>query len=242
MSPWGDTKKTEESPQERDARVSQMIRERSKAPVSPICLAIYGHDGTCKSAACLDVRTPEEIEQHKQVFVIDIDASAAPLHEAYWNKDPDITIFDPNEIDIETGDIDWLGTYDNVKDVARYLRLHEHEMNLKAVVIDGLDTFFKCCEHRMRLKDLKISSTARPDSMFAWGIRNAYFLNVIKLIKGMRCDRLFTTHMRPEKGWETHADGSRTLVIKSWDPYWESTTPNLLSQKLHVERIEEGKI
>jgi len=229
-----------ETPAERLEKLKDKIREQQQAPVSPINLAIYGHDGTTKSGTCMDVRTEQDIKEEKNVFVIDVDGSAGPLWEHYWNRDPHIIIYDPNEINEETGEIDWIKTYQNMHDVARYLRLEEKNLNLRAVVIDGLDTFFKVCEHKMRIADLKIGATARID-MFSWGIRNNDFLTVVKLIKGLRCDKLYTTHLKPEKEWVVGPDGSKTLATTDWHPYWESTMPNLLFQKLKAERIEEEK-
>jgi hypothetical protein len=244
MSGWVDALgQKKETAEERLQRIKGMIREQQQAPVSPINLAIYGHDGTCKSGACMDIRTEADIAAERNVFIIDVDGSAGPLWEHYWKKDSHIIIFDPNDINEETGEIDWIRTYQNMHDIARYLRLEEKNLNLRAVVIDGLDSFFKGCEHKMRIADLKVGATARID-MFSWGIRNNDFLTVVKLIKGLRCDKLYTTHLKPEKGWEVGPDGSKSLVTTNEYPYWESTMPNLLFQKLKAERIEEqnGKI
>ena len=232
-------KKDERSPEEKDKEISDWIGVQQKVAVSPINLVMYGLDGTCKSGACMDTR--EATEMDKKVFVIDIDGSAAPIKEEYWSDDENIMVVDPVEI-TEGGDIDWIGSYNRILDVCKWLRKHEAELNLKSVVLDGLDTLLKICEYKMKVEDLKVNPQARITDLWSWQFRNSAFLLVVKLIKGLKCDRFYTTHLKELKGWVTQSGQGKTLATTGYIPEWERSTPNLMFQKLSAERVEKGKV
>lgn len=232
-------KKVKKSPKERDEEIGSWIQAQQKVEVSPINLVVYGKDGTCKTGACMDIRSEEEMD--KKVFVIDVDGSAAPIREEYWGGDENIMIVDPIEI-TEEGDIDWIGSYNRILDVCKWLRKHEAELNLKGVVLDGLDTLLKICEYRMKVEDLKVNPGARITDLWSWQFRNSAFLLVVKLIKGLKCDRLYTTHLKELKGWVTEAGKGKSLAVTGYTPEWEKSTPGLMFQKLSAERVEKGKI
>lgn len=232
--------KPEISPEEKDKAMSDWIQGQQKVPVSPINLICYGWDGSAKSGACMDIRG--EDEQDKTVFVIDVDGSASPIHLKYFDRDPKIIVVDPIGIAEETGDIDWVGSYQRILDITRYLRKKETELNLKGVVIDGLDTLLKICEMKMKLEDLRVNPQARVTDTWSWGFRNSAFLLIVKMIKGLKCDRLYTTHKKYLTGWTSTPEGGRTIAITGETPIWEKTTPNLMFQKLKMERVEKGKL
>ena len=231
-------KKDERSPEEKDKAISSWITAQQNVEVSPINLVMYGKDGVCKTGACIDIR--EDNEMDKKVFVIDIDGSAAPIKEEYWHNDENIMIVDPTII-TEEGDIDWIGSYNRTLDVCKWLRKHEKELNLKGVVLDGLDTLLKTCEYKMKVEDLKVNPGARITDLWSWQFRNSAFLLVVKLIKGLKCDRFYTTHLKELKGWVTESKG-KTLATTGFTPEWEKSFPNLVFQKLSAERIDKGKV
>jgi len=231
-------KKDERSPEEKDKEIGSWIEAQQKIEVSPINLVVYGLDGVCKTGACIDIR--EDNEMGKKVFVIDVDGSAAPIKEKYWCDDENIMIVDPTVI-TEEGDIDWIASYNRILDVCKWLRKHEVELNLKGVVLDGLDTLLKIAEYKMKVEDLKINPQARVTDMWNWQFRNSAFLLVVKLIKGLKCDRFYTTHLKELKGWVATSKG-KTLATTGFTPEWEKSFTNLVFQKLSAERIDKGKV
>ena len=237
MSSWDKVngKKDKKSSEERDAEIGNWISAQQKVEVSPINLVVYGWDGTGKTSVCMDIR--EKGEEEKKIFIIDVDGSATPIHCHYFHNDPNIIIVDPIELS-EAGDVDWVASYNRILDVVKYIRRHEATLNLKGVVLDGLDTFLKICEMRMRIEDLKINPNVRITDMFSWYLRNSAFLIVVKLIKGLKCDRLFTTHLKETKGFVSGSSGGKTLATTGEVPIWENTFPNLVFQKLEMARIE----
>ena len=192
------------------------------------------------SGACIDCRSEDELD--KKVFVIDLDGSATPIKEAFFADDDNVIVVDPFELDSE-GEIDWVATYERTVEICKYLRRHEAELNLKAVVLDGLDTLLKDCEIRMRIHDLKMKKDSlQKIDTFDWQYRNAAYLLVVRLIKGMKCHRFYTTHMKELKGWVPAPGGGKTLGVLGEKPNWESSTPNLMFQKLFLEKSENKKI
>lgn len=241
MSSWDKVngKKDKKSPEEKDKETGDWIKTQQKTEVSPINLVVYGLDGTTKSGICMDIREANEMD--KKVFVIDIDGSATPIKEAYWGNDENVIVVDPIEI-TEGGDIDWISSYNRILDVCKWLRKHETELNLKGVVLDGLDTLLKICEYKMKVEDLKVNPQARVTDLWSWQFRNSAFLLVVKLIKGLKCDSLYTTHLKELKGWVTEAGKGKTLAVTGHIPEWEKSTPGLMFQKLSAERVEKGKV
>lgn len=222
-----------------DEDVEQWIRESQDTPAqSAICCAIQGLDGTAKSGIVLDCREQEEIDEHKKIFVIDVDGSVGPLKAKYWGNDPDIIIIDPVVID-ENGHIDFINTYGKILANVRYLRRHENELNLAAVSLDGLDVLLKSCEKVMREVDLKLDPDAKVKDQWDWGFRNERFLEPLIILKRMKCRRFFVTHLKEKKMFLVDPKTrQKSLQTIGFDPVWESTTPNMMFQRIEMTRVE----
>jgi hypothetical protein len=204
---------------------------------SAICAVFYGHDGTGKSGACLDCRTEDEVKQGKKVIVIDLDCSAGPLKMKYFEGDPNIKVIDPIEM-LPDGNIDYVSTYNKILAVIRYIRSNEKELNLAAVVLDGLNTLLKVCEYVMRYENLQVDPDAQIKDRWQWAIRNRKYLVPVILIKRLHCKKLFTTHLKELKQYM-----SGQLIHLDWVPDWEKSTPGIMFQRILMERKEvEGNV
>ena len=213
------------------AEVKQMFDDAAKdIPESAICAVMFGHDGTTKSGVCMDCRSAEEIKAKKQVLILDLDGSAAPLKMKYFKGDPNIKIFDPFML-MPDGDIDYVATYNKILAIVRYIRTNEAELNLAAVVLDGLNTLLKICEYVMRYESLKVDPDAQIHDRWQWAMRNRRYLVPVILIKKLHCKRFFTTHLKELKNYS----GSQ-LIHMGWVPDWEKSTPGIMFQRVMLER------
>jgi len=182
------------------------------------------------SGVCMDCRTEEEIEQGKKVVVFDLDGSAGPLKHKYFDDDENIVIFDPMVLD-DQGDIDYVSMYNKMMMMTKYLLENQYELDLKAVIFDGLDKLLKCCEFVMKFEDLKINPDARVGQQWDWGRRNRRYYQLLELVKKLDCDRFFITHYKDKKNWSA---GSTEVVGKEID--WHDQTGGMMFQKIEMSR------
>jgi len=207
-------------------------------PPSPICAALIGYDGTGKTGVALDCWTEEAIKQGKRVVIIDLDQSAAPIINSYHN-DKNIVLADPTILDY-AGDIDYVSTHNKLMAIVGYLVTNQKEANLHAVIMDGLDTLLKIHEYVMRYLDLKTDPDTRVDS-FDWGKRNRRYFTVIQLLKKMRCEKYYTTHIKDEKDWGYDANSKKakkTLKKTGEKVVWQDATPGHMFQIVRMEKRE----
>jgi len=217
------------SPQDIAAELEQAGEDIEE---SNICCVFYGHDGTTKSGVCMDCRTPEEIKAGKQVIIIDVDGSAAPLKMKYFKNDKNIKVLDPIEL-LKDGNIDYVSTYNKILATVRYIRENEANLNLAAVVLDGLNSLLKTCEYVMRYESLKVDPDVQIKDRWQWAIRNRRYLVPVILIKRLHCKRFFTTHLKELKQYV-----GTQLVHLDWLPDWEKSTPGIMFQRVELTRIE----
>ena len=239
---WGKSKDVLQSEAEKSkpktftaAEIEGIIKGQSKKKEdsSPVCMALYGHDGIGKSGVCLDSRLPAEIEAGKQVIVLDLDGSCGPLKMKYFPNDDNITVIDPFELDT-TGEIDYVTSYNKLLAMVKYIYEKQESLNLAAVALDGLDTLLKTCEYVMRYEDLKIDPQVQIKDQWQWANRNRRFLVPIFMLRRLKCRKLFTTHYKEVK---KYAGGQLTHV--GWVPDWEKSIPGVMFQKVLCERIGE---
>jgi len=197
---------------------------------SNICMVLYGDDGVGKSGAVLDCRTDEEITEGRKVIVIDIDASCAPLKAKFWKDDDNVIILDPTTLQAD-GTIDYVTTYNKLLALIRYITDEQDEMNLQAVVLDGLDSLLKMCEYVMRYEDLKVDPDTQIKDQWQWTRRNRRYNTVVILMKHLRCDRYFTTHLKEIKEYR-----GGQLSTKEKVPDWEKQTPGIMFQRVLLTR------
>ncbi|MFW6121061.1 MAG: hypothetical protein ACOC80_09220 [Petrotogales bacterium] len=203
---------------------------------SAICAAVYGWDGTGKTGACLDCRSGEEIEQGKKVVIFDLDGSAGPLKKKYFDDDENIIIFDPLTLD-DRGEIDYVSMFNKILTFAKFLYKNERKLNLKAVILDGLNKLLKTAEHVMRYEDLKVNPDARITDQWQWSRRNRRYYTVLELLKKLNCDRFFITHYKEKREYQS---GELKTVGKDID--WHRQTSGVMFQKIRMSRQEVDDI
>jgi hypothetical protein len=235
---WGKTKSSLQTEAERskpktfssaDAK-ALLSGQQTKIEQSPVSMVLYGHDGVCKSGACLDSRFEDEIKAGKKVIVIDIDGSCGPLKMKYYPNDDNIIIVDPFEIG-DDNEIDYVTTYNKLLAIVKEIYDNEADYNLACVALDGLDTLLKMCEYVMRYEDLKIDPQARLKDQWQWANRNRRYNVPIFMLRRLKCRKLFTTHYKELK---TYAGGQLTHM--AWTPDWEKATPGMMFQKVELRR------
>ena len=197
---------------------------------SNICMVLYGEDGVGKSGAVLDCRNEEAIKAGKRVIAIDLDASCAPLKAKFWRNDDNVIVLDPTSLSPD-GTIDYVTTYNKVLAIIRYISDEQDNMNLQAVILDGLDTLLKTCEYVMRYEDLKVDPDVQIKDQWQWTRRNRRYNTVVILLKHLRCDRFFTTHMKEVKEYK-----GGQLSTKDKVPDWEKQTPGIMYQRVLLKR------
>lgn len=255
MCAWENVKLDGGKPEKEDKplyskeEIEKWIKDGKERSSSFICCGLHGSpegedikidigDGTGKSGSAIDCRTKEDIEAGRVVFVIDVDGGCGEIKEKYFDGDENIIIFDPfDDSFTKDGDIDESAVYNKIKTMLTYLYENQDEMNLHAVILDGVDSMQKTCEGKMREEDLKINKNARLNNSFSWGIRNQYYRDVMTLMKKLRCHRFFITHIKDKREFVNNE-----LVVTGKEVDWHYMTPGMLSQRVETKRVttEDG--
>jgi hypothetical protein len=226
-----------------DADVKGWFDEK-KPGASSICMAFYGFDGVCKTGVAMDCYAKNKngtpVEPEKSIVIFDMDGSADPIRNAYHPLHPKMIVFDPIEIG-PNNEIDYVTSYNKVLSAVKYLVQHEKEMNLHAVIFDGLDLLLKCCEYVMRFEDLKMDPDTQMKDSWQWARRNRRYLTPVLNLKRLKCAKFFTTHFKELKEWKAEQSGGqsrRVLSTREIIPDWEKSTPGIMYQKVLLERVE----
>ena len=193
----------------------------------------------------MDCYSEADIKAGKQIIIFDLDGSAGPIKSAYHKDIENIVIFDPFIL-TPKGEIDYVSTYNKVLAAVRYLIEEEKNLNLHAVIFDGVDTLLKICEYVMRYEDLKLDPDTQIKDSWQWQRRNRRYHTVVMLLKKLRCIKFFTTHLKPKMSWQKKgASETRELVATSFEPDWEKSTPGIMFQKVLLSRhhiAETGEV
>lgn len=221
-----------------DDDVEKWIDNGRKVESSNLCCGIYGPDGTGKSGVAMDSRTEEEIEEGKEMYIIDLDDSCGSLKKKYFDNDENIVIPKFMEFD-DKDDRDAPAIYNRINAFTRYLLEHENELNIHSVILDGVDEFQDICGDKMQIEDLNKDPNARVKNSWNWQIRNRYYKSVMEKIKKLDCHRFFITHMKDVK---EPVDGN--LVKVDEEINWHHTTDGMLFQKIYMtkDEIEDGVV
>jgi len=218
-----------------DDSVRQWLAEGAKHVAhSGVNMVLYGHDGTAKTGAAMDCRNEAQKKKGQKVIIFDLDGSAGPIKSHFHGDDENIVIFDPFIVH-KDGKIDYVTTYNKILVTVRYIVEKEDELKLAAVVFDGLDTLLKICEYVMRYQDMKIDANVQIKDSWQWSKRNRHYNTVVHLLKRMKCDKLYTTHLKAKMSWKRVGDKTE-LGVDSYDPDWEKSTPGMMFQKVMMER------
>lgn len=214
-----------------DARIKEWLFGDIEKSSSNVCCALYGFDGTAKSGIALDCRSDEEKANGMKIIIFDLDGGCAPLKVIYHDNDKNLIIKNPLVRD-EVKNVDYEETFLKLKSSLDYIERNLRELNVKAIVFDGLDKFLKICEYSMR-DDIGKSVTEGVDYRY-WKLRSQKYLDVLEQVKLMDIDRYFITHLK--KDYETD----------QWNPDWEKKTPDMMFQKVRCFReqkvIEGNKV
>ncbi len=217
--------------------IGEWIKEAEKAPLikSPVCTVLYGWDGTGKSGIAMDSRTEEDVADGKKVIIFDIDGSASPLKKKYHHDDENILLLDPLEL-MPTGEIDYVSSFNRTLALTKFIYENEKDLNLHAVVFDGLDSFLKWCEMVMRHLDLKLDPDTQIKDSWNWMRRNRRYHTVVLLLKRLSCERYYTTHFKEQSRYI----GGQLQVLNRL-PDWEKRTPGILFQRVLLERSDQDR-
>jgi len=225
-----------------DKDVEGWLSEK-KPEASIICMAFYGVDGVCKTGVAMDcyakAKDGTPLEPEKKIIVLDLDGSADPIRMAFHSLHPGIIVVDPMVIG-PNKEIDYVTSYNKLLSTVKYLVQHEKEMNLHAIILDGLDTLLKTCEYVMRFEDLKMDPDTQMKDSWQWARRNRRYNTVILNLRRMKCAKFFTTHFKELKEWKAEQQGGqsrRVLSTREMVPDWEKGTPGIMYQKVLLQKV-----
>lgn len=225
---WGNTQQqVKPTQEEKDKQTMDWVFGKTDtSSMSSVFCGVYGFPGIGKSGFCMDCRSPEEVKEGKKVVILDLDGGCFNTYLVYHNADPNILVKNPI---VRNGKfVDYRATYDRIIDAVAMIENNSKEMNVKAIIIDGIDYFLKICEQLMRM-DLKKEPTDAIMPMF-WGLRNKYYNVLIEQLNHLNVDRYLITHKKN--------DGDRNdkgmLINSRWEPDWVNATTGKVEQLLDI--------
>lgn len=196
-------------------QIEQEWERASEKTKSQWVMGIYGAEGTAKSGALLDLRTPEEIDNGTKIVVIDVDNSCRPLWEDIWNYDPGIRIFNPLVKIGEGTDKrpSYIASYRKTIAILSWIEENIEGENIGYVAIDGFDTFLKWCEYIMKDVEYGDIDVHNSNVGYDWGKRNRRYYRVLDWLKSLPVPTIITAHRDKQKNFD---EGT----IKDRGPNW----------------------
>jgi hypothetical protein len=185
----------------------------------------------------MDCRTEKEKKDGKVIVIFDLDDGAGPIKEEYWENDDNIVCLSPVEM-ADNGDVDYVATYDRLRALVAYVKSIEETEDIKAVILDGLDSLKKLAEWSWKIS-AGMEPTDKVKQMMDWQHRNWRYNNIIIPLKNMNCDRYFITHLKEIKTFKQVGSQSQ-LVVDHYEPDWLGGTPGMMYQKVLCEREEDS--
>lgn len=208
-------------------------------------MGIYGLEGTAKSGVAMDIRSPEEEKEGVKVAIIDIDNSCRPLWEQCHDFDPNIRIFDP-VVAPGSGterEVDYTASYNKVIAILGWLEDNIEERNIGYVVVDGIDTFLKWCEHVMKEEDIGNPDIENQDIGYDWGKRNKRYYRVIDALKSLPTASIVTAHMSKDTYFEENSKGQKVMKTEvagaNWHRGKQQDTADELYQIVYMRKHED---
>jgi len=225
--------------------VAEVINNQQKTNQNIIVAGVYGDDGTGKSGIALNLRTQDDIDSDRKLFVVDFDKGVSPLINEYYSidgvRDPNIILLDPTVRILEgenRGGVDWHSTIKMTMSMLFYI----DELGIDEVagcVMDGMDTWLKNCEYHMRENELEQTKIGAQVSHKNWYIRDKPYNQALMLAKSLTCPSVFITHLKDVTNG-TYEDGN--LVIVDRVPEWGKLTPGQMFQKILCTKIEKNGV
>lgn len=248
----GANKEKEEPAEKRDmkahyAELFNRKRERTQA----IRMAMVGKENTAKTGSAVDLALQHLKSVGKEdagVAIFDIDNSAIQTIAANYPDNDNIfviplydelddTIFNEDNSTNYTALIDKMGHFINI--VAQKCRDGE----IGAVILDGMSSFLKWCEHAMT--DVLMNRSKNPVNVedgdkfnqAEWRIRNQLFRDIANRAHQLPVDAVFFTfHLKDKKQFADVGNGQKGLMKIGEEPEWEKGTMRLFSQQLWFTR------
>ena len=206
--------------------------------------SITGEPKVGKSGTAMDCRTDEEIEKGMKVLILDYDEGCEPTWDSAWNRDENIIIYNPNEMN-DDGSTDWNATLDNGLNFMRYAKELIAEGNVKAFILDGLDKVYEGSsdvlrEHLVKQGQREGYVIHDTDSVkvqtLDWKIRNRVYNRQLDTFCSLECDRFCITHMK-----RIYGDNINIPIPVGKEPHWHYQTPARFNQMIHIVKDETAK-
>lgn len=219
--------------------------DEKKPEASTVCMAFYGWDGVCKTGVAIDCYAKDDqgvpLHPEKKIVVLDLDGSADPIRIAFHSLHPNISVVDPMTMG-PSNEIDYVTSYNKILKMVTYLLKNEKELQLHAVILDGMDTLLKTCEYVMRFEDLKTDPDTQIKDSWQWSRRNRRHDTILYNIRRLKCAKFFTTHYKELKEWKSEpGQSTRKLTTRELIPDWGKATPGVMYQKVLLRRsLVEG--
>jgi len=173
-----------------DEDIETIIKDaENKVPSNNLVCLVIGQDGSGKTGIVMDYL--ETLP--KKSIIIDVDGGCEPLKASYHKGSKKVIIIDPVEMKTTEKDVefDYNKTVAKIKAFIKYVK--DNKDNFSAIVIDGISTGLKMCEHQMR-----IDKHIAPDGgvqMRYWIQRNKRFTEMLDAAKSIQgIDKIFIGH------------------------------------------------
>ena len=232
--------------------IKEVIRQQKERKTSPIVAGIYGVDGTAKTGIALNIRTQEDIDAGRPLYIVDFDYGVKPLLEEYYcvrdsegnpikdnngNREIEngIVLLDPV---VRHDDGEKRGAINPIETIRMtmsmlYFIYEEGEGESSGVIMDGMDTWLKDCEYYMREDALKIDAMATT-SQTNWYIRDQKHDQALILAKSLPCPTIFITHLKDKMAYV-----DKQLTTIDTYPKWGELCNSQVYQKIECFKKEK---
>ncbi|KXB06206.1 hypothetical protein AKJ51_04025 [candidate division MSBL1 archaeon SCGC-AAA382A20] len=199
--------------------IAKEWRDSAEKKESYMMMGIYGPEGTAKSGVALDALTSEEIQEGGKIAVIDVDDSCQKIWEECLGSPVHVRIIDPLITD-EEDDVTWVATYNKVSSFLSWFKRNGKKENIKWVILDGLDTFLKWCEFKMKVEFHGGEMAENMEIGLDWGKRNQMYYKVVRLLKSIPANIIVTAHMASNSYYEKDTNGNKVLRTEISGANW----------------------
>tara|TARA_R100000482_G_scaffold93829_1_gene39114 strand:+ start:9 stop:905 length:897 start_codon:yes stop_codon:yes gene_type:complete len=225
------------------AKILAQIQSRLTRDRTYNLCSITGNPKVGKTGLVQDSRTEEEIKQGKKILILDFDDGAEPTWDACWDRDENIIIYCPLEINPD-GSTDWEETFNNANNFCQYAKDLIETGDVKSFCLDGVDKAFEGSSDVLR--ELLVKQQTKEGSIvhatdsvrvstLDWKIRNRIYNRLLDLVCSLECDRYLITHMKPVY------DNINVPTPIGEVPDWHKSTPARFIQMIHIEKVTKGK-
>ena len=224
-------------------KILSQISERQKRDRAFLLCSITGNPKVGKTGLALDCGTDEEKEKGMKIYVLDFDNGAEPTWDSAHDRDENIIIFNPIEMNSD-GTTNWQETFDSAHAFCDLVKEDIENGNVKAVVLDGVDKVYEGSgdvlrEHLVKSSKRDGSIVLDTDSIMVkpldWKIRNNIYNRLLDTFCALKADRFLITHMK-----SVYGDIVNPVPVGEV-PDWHKSTPAKFIQMIHINKIKQGK-